>query len=265
MRTTSRIARGEFALATALILACVSGPVMAQTGGQNSTSATASNSGTPGVRLFNSWVADAVFTPGVDLEPLFDMEFYDGGNLWFGGARVAAWVADGFEAGGRIGWAGYDPDEFDGDSSFADLDLYARFRVPVEFGGTLAAGSEVRLPTGSSDAGQDNTIVRIFGALRQDMSGAFTFTANLGFEYMELFGDDGNGLTMGLGSLVPLSDELTATVEFNLRTAFDYAMLTGGLDYRLPPGGHLRGAFGIGLDSEAPDAQVQIALALPVF
>ena len=217
------------------------------------------------VHLFNSWVADAVFTPGVDVEPLFAYAMFDQANFWFGGARTAVWVAPNVEVGGRFGWAGVSPDNGPSGSSFGDLDLFARYRLPVDFPGTLAAGTEVRLPTGSEDAGQNNTFVRIFGALRQDMAGAFTFTANLAFEYLEFLGDDRNGIAVGLGSLIPISESLTMIVEFDLKTSYDYAVFTGGVDYELPPGGHLRGAVGIGLNDEAPDVELQIALGLPVF
>ena len=193
------------------------------------------------------------------------LAFFDQGNLWFGGARTAIWVAPNVEVGGRFGWAGISPDSGPSDSSFGDLDLFARYRLPVDIPGTLAAGTEVRLPTGSADAGQDNTFVRIFGALRQDMGGAFTFTANLAFEYVEFLGDDGNGIALGLGTLIPMSESLTMVAEFNLQTAFDYAIATGGLDYELPPGGPLRGALRIGLNDQAPVVELQLALGLPVF
>lgn len=266
MRTHSRLVQGVSAIVAVLALVSLAGGAPAQEAADvRRSSAYSSTDDLSDVRLFNSWVADAVFTPGIDLEPLFDWQVYNGFNLWFAGARTAIWVADGVEVGGRLGWAGFDPDGFDGESSFADLELFGRYRLPVDFDGTLAAGGEIALPTGDPEAGQDNTIVRIFSALRKDMDGAFTFTANAGFEYVEFLGGDGNGLTLGLGTLVPLTDELTATGEFNLRTAFDYAIVTGGLDYELPPGGHLRSAIGIGLDDQAPDFQFQVALALPVF
>lgn len=253
------------AITTVLLLAFSSGPASAQADSTSTSPAYTSTSDLSDVRLFRSWFEDAVFTPGVDLEPIYQWADYDGASTWFGGARVSMWVSERMEAGGQIGWAGASPDEGDGDSGFGDVDLYARYRLPVDFGGTIAAGSLVRLPTGNSTSGQDNTIVRIFGALRQDLGGAFTFTANLAFEYLELFGDDGNGIAVGFGSLIPINDDLTTIFELNLRTAFDYAMVTGGVDYELPPGGHLRAAIGVGLDDQAPDFDFQLALSLPVF
>jgi len=243
---------------------CIADAV-AQTASSTSTSVSTSPQEMNDVRLFRSWAADAVFTPGIDLEPVFNYAFFDPGNRWFGGARAAAWVADGLEVGGQIGWGGFSPDNGDSESGFADLDLFGRYRLPVDFGGTMAVGTELSLPTGSAEAGQDETFVRIFGALRQEVGGAMTFAANMGFEYAELFNDDATGLALGFGSLVPVSESLTAVFEFNLRTAFDYTILTGGVDYELPPGGHLRAAIGIGLADQAPDVDLQVALTLPVF
>lgn len=261
MQQNSWINKGLAALSVIVIGIGASAPATAQ----SDYPAYSSTSDRSDVRLFRSWAADAVFTPGIDLEPVFTFGFYEPGELWFGGARVAAWVSESIEAGGQIGWGGFSPDDGESDSGFADLELFARYRVPVEFGGTLAAGTEVKLPTGSASAGQDRTFVRIFGALRQDIGGAATFTANLGFEYVELLDDDGTGLALGFGTLVPMTDNVTAVVELNLRTALDYTIVTGGIDYELPPGGHLRAAVGIGLDSQAPDLELQAALTLPVF
>lgn len=267
MRNLPRPSMGLTASAVLLLVALAAPAAMAQTA---STAAPAPADPQPtGVRLFHDWVSDAVFTPGIDFEPIADYEMYGGFNRWFAGARMAFWVADGVEAGGRIGWSGVDPDNSDGDTSFADLDLYGRFRIPAEFDGTLAAGGQLTLPTGDRTAGQDNTIVRIFGAVRKELNGSFTFAANLGFEYLDYAvgrgNDSVNGLTLGLGSLVPMTDALTLVGEFDLRTSYEYAMLTGGLDFQLPPGGHLRGAVGIGLDDEAPDVEFQASLSLPVF
>jgi hypothetical protein len=264
MQLNSRFRLGMALITLGLNLA-IGAPAAAQSDRHGAGPAYSSTEDLTDVHLFNSWVADAIFTPGVDVEPAFLFSFYDQANLWFGGARTAIWVAPNVEVGGRFGWAGANPDNGPSGSSFGDLDLFARYRLPVEFPGTLAAGTEVRLPTGSEDAGQDNTFVRIFGALRQDMGGAFTFTANLAFEYLDFLGDDANGIAVGLGSLIPINGSLTAIVEFNLKTSFEYAIVTGGFDYELPPGGHLRAAVGIGLDNEAPDVELQIALGLPVF
>jgi hypothetical protein len=264
MHSKSWIRTGITPITVGLILA-ISVPATAQSTRSTASPAYSSTADLSDVHLFHSWVADAVFTPGVDVEPLFSYAFYDQANLWFGGARTAIWVAPNVEVGGRFGWAGASPDNGPSGSSFGDLDLFARYRLPMDFPGTLAAGTEVRLPTGAEDAGQDNTFVRIFGALRHDMGGAFTFTTNVAFEYLEFLGDDRNGIAIGLGSLIPISESMTMVVEFDLKTSFDYAVFTGGADYELPPGGHLRGAVGIGLNNEAPDVELQIALGLPVF
>jgi len=236
-----------------------------QTSGKTQSAAYTSTSDLSDVHLFQSWTSDAVFTPGVDLEPFYEWNDWPDGNTWSVGARVSMWVRDGMEAGGRLAWSGLSIDRGGDDNGFGDLDLHYRYRIPVKFPGTVATGAEVRLPTGDASTGQDNTIVRIFGAFRQDLGGAFTFAANLGFEYVELFGEDGNGLAVGLGSIVPFTDNLAAIFELNLRTAIDYSAISGGVDYELPPGGHLRGALTIGLDDLAPDAGLQVALSLPVF
>jgi hypothetical protein len=43
------------------------------------------------------------------------------------------------------------------------------------------------------------------------------------------------------------------------KTAVDYAMLSGGVDYLLQNNGRVRGALGIGLDDDAPDVMFLVS------
>ena len=109
-----RIPRAAALAASVLMLACAL-PATAQETTTNSSAAYTSTTDLSDVRLFQSWTADAVFTPGVDLEPYYDWATWGSFNTWSLGTRVAMWVHDGMEAGGRIAWAGASPDGGDGD------------------------------------------------------------------------------------------------------------------------------------------------------
>ena len=247
-------------LALALLL------VVSSASAQMRTSAATTGTGDlTDVRPFQAWVTDAVFTRGVDVEPEFRFQDVDFATFIVAGARLAAWVNPNLEAGGRWGFASFDPEGGDGSTGLRDLDLYARHRIAVDADLDLAAGAEIGLPIGDDDVGAGNLAFRGFGALRYDVDGDMTVLAHAGFESIERGDDRKFGLVLGGGVIVPLTEEAALVTELGFASASDAAQITGGIDFELPPGGHLRAALALGLDDGAPDVEVVLGFAIPVY
>lgn len=217
------------------------------------------------VRPFRAWVTDAVFTRGVDVEPQLIRQDFDGASVLIAGARLAAWVADGFELGGDWSFASIDPENGDGDSGLRDLGVYGRYRIPVDESLVFAVGGESTIPFGDESVGGGALDFRGFGALRYDADGNLTFLANAGIESVERFDDHDLGLFIGGGTIVPLTEETAIIAEIDISTATDASQITAGVDYELPPGGHLRAAIGLGLDDDAPNWELIFGFAIPVY
>jgi len=217
------------------------------------------------VRPFQAWVTDAVFTRGVDVEPELRLQDFDGGQVLIAGARSAVWLRDDTEVGVHWGFASFDPDRGDGDTGLRDLDVYGRYRLDVRGDLDMAIGSEISLPVGDESIGAGSFDFRGFGAVRYDIDGNMTLIGSAGLESLERFDDRELGIFFGAGTLVPLTEETTLIAELNLSTASDAAQLTGGVDFELPPGGHLRAALALGLDDDAPNYELILGFAIPVY
>lgn len=247
---------------SALVIALALGDAAAQ----GRTSAAYTGTGDlSDVRPFQSWVSDATFTRGVDVEPEFRFQDFDFGKRLVAGARAAVWVNDDVEAGGRWGFASIDPDGGDGETGLRDLDAYARYRLPFDDAIQGAVGGEFSLPIGDEDVGGGSFDFRGFGALRYDVDGNLTLIGHAGFESIEIANDRELGLYFGGGAIVPLVEEAALIAELDISTAADTASLTGGVDFELPPGGHLRAALSLGLDDRAPDYELIFGFAIPVY
>lgn len=246
----------------ALALLFVVSPASAQ---MRTSAATTGTGDLSDVRPFQAWVADAVFTRGVDVEPEFRFQDVDFAKFIVAGARVAAWVNPDLEAGGRWGFASFDPEVGDGGTGLRDLDLYARHRIPVDADLDLAVGTEIGLPIGDDDVGAGNFEFRGFVAMRHDVDGDMTLLANAGLESIERGDDREFGLLLGGGVIVPITEEAALVTELTFSTAAEIAQITGGVDFELPPGGHLRAALALGLDDGAPDVEVVLGFAIPVY
>lgn len=217
------------------------------------------------VRPFEAWVTDATFTKGVDVEPVLVFGDSDGFSSLLAGARAAVWVAEGFELGGSWGFRSVDPSVGDSRNGLDDLAIYGRYELPVEADATIAIGAEFTLPVGEEDVGASNFDVNVFGAVRYDANGNATLFGHAGVQSIELGDDREAGLLLGGGVLVPLTEELALVSELNLATASEAASILGGVDYELPPGGHLRAAVGLGLDDGAPDFELRLGFSIPVY
>jgi hypothetical protein len=223
------------------------------------------------VRPFKAWVTDATFTRGVDLEPVLVFGDSDFGSTLFAGARVAVWVAEGFELGGGWGFRSVDPSgPGDNENGLDDLSLYGRYQLPLDVDPVVAIGAEFFLPVGKDEVGAGNFDVNVFGAIRYDANGNATLLGHAGVQSIERGGpgrgkDREAGLLLGGGILVPLTEELALVSELALATASESASILGGVDFELPPGGHLRAAVALGLDDGSPDFELLLGFSIPVY
>ena len=223
------------------------------------------------VRPFQAWIQDAVITEGVDLEPVVEFSNLDFASILFAGARTDYWIRPDLEIGARYGVVHLDPTDFNGqrveaETGASDLLLYTRYLFPVQEGlPRVAIGAGFDLPIGSEKVQQGTFDFLGFVAARHEIVNGVELLGNAGIESLERRGKRENGLRLGGGAIIPLTDELAGIAEFAIGTAGEFAAISGGVDLELPPGGHLRGAISIGLDDGAPDYQLLFGLAIPVY
>lgn len=256
---TFRLVRSGLVV-TALI--ALASPVSAQ---MQSSPAYTTTSDLTDVRPFLAWVTDATFTKGVDIEPVLVFGDSDNFSTLLAGTRAAVWVADGFELGGSWGFRSVDPSIGESRNGLDDLALYGRYELPVQTDATVAIGAEFTLPVGEEDVGAGNFDLNVFGAVRYDADGNATLFGHAGVQSIERGNDREAGLLLGGGILVPLTEELALVGELALGTASESAAILGGVDYELPPGGHLRAALALGLDDGAPDFELRLGFSIPVY
>lgn len=248
-------------------------PVWAQTQTRDSARpAYTSTSNLNDVRPFEAWIRDCVITEGVDIEPTVHWGNNENLNALTVEALLAIWAADAFEVGGSFGFRSVDFDnsQLDGTTGPTDLTVYGRYRFtggtdsddPVFSGGLL-----FDLPVGDEDVFASTFDFSLFGAFRTSLPSGVDVFANAAIESLELpvIDDRENGVRLGGGAIVPLTEEWAFIGEGSLGTTDDTFTLTGGFDYELPPGGHLRLALTVGLDDGSDDIGFTAAFAIPVY
>lgn len=212
------------------------------------------------VRPFNAWFRDSVITRGIDLEPFFTL-MDDTQNGIMTGARTSVWAVEMLEVGGQLAYL----DIEDGDSGLSDLLVYGRYELDLgEDSPDITVGAQADVPIGEENVGQSTVDFTLFGAMRMKLVSGWTVLANVGLESLEIADDRESGLVLGGGLIAPITGSLAAIGEFNIGNN-DYAAVTFGADYELPPGNHVRAGFSLGLDDGAPDVLFQLAMAIPIY
>jgi hypothetical protein len=218
------------------------------------------------VRPFEAWMTDATWSVGIDVEPVVEFSNLDNASGYFLGAQGAFWVQDGLEVGGRLGYTGIDPDGVDGFSGLSGLSLYGRYRLDMGADSPdVGIGVLTRLPVGAEEVGGDRFDFLAFGAFRYQANEDVTFLGHAGIDSRDTGVDRDLGIALGGGAILPMTEELAAILELDLTTAIDYAVVVAGVDYELPPGGHLRAGLALGLDDAAPDAELRLGFSIPVY
>jgi hypothetical protein len=262
---------GRFSLASVLTATlCVASSATAQTAATTpSRTSSAAYTGTDDlsdVRPFLAWMTDATWSEGIDIEPVTEFSNLDNASGYFIGAQGAFWVLEGLEVGGRLGYTGFEPDGMDSRSGLSDLGVYGRYRLDLGSDSPdVAIGVLATLPVGDEDIGQSNFDFLAFGAFRYEANEGITLLGHAGLDSREIGNNRDLGIELGGGAILPMTEELAVIVELALTTAVDFAAVVAGVDYELPPGGHLRAAVALGIDDAAPDAQLRLGFSVPVY
>lgn len=219
------------------------------------------------VRPLVAWIEDAVTTEGVDIEPRLSWGKGGSFNRLVVEALTAVWVTQGLEVGGVLGLTSFDPDFGSGSTGANDVTLYGRYVFNQQ--PNFAAGAKFDIPVGKEEVGQSTFDFSVFGAYRQTLGNGMGVHANVAMESLEFerFGGSSreNGLRVGGGVIVPVTTEISALGELSIGTADDTFLIIGGMDWELPPGGHLRGGLLLNADDGAEDFRIFVSFSIPVY
>jgi len=219
------------------------------------------------VQLLENFFIDATVNDGLYGEPQFLFGDSDFGSLIAFGGRAALPVAPNFQLGGEWAFASIDPDQGDGESGITDFRLAGRYNFDTGSRTQVAAGGFVTLPIGSEDIGEGNTDLGAFGAVRHPVSPKIALVGSAGLYFVEAPAPGGDtdrevSLALGGGMVFRSTSALAWIAELTLETEGDIALLSGGADYELAAGGHLRGQLGLGLNDGSPDIQLRVGYML---
>ncbi|HXH28919.1 MAG TPA: hypothetical protein VNL37_07730 [Candidatus Polarisedimenticolia bacterium] len=135
-------------------------------------------------RLFQRFAEDAAVVPGGWMEGQYVYDNLPDGTRHFLGPLAAFKLVDNVEAGLRFGFLDANPDAGSGGSGLSDIDLYAKFRLPMTGRQRVAFGVLVKAPTADDRKalGTGATDVELFGAWRADLVGV-SLVANVGARF----------------------------------------------------------------------------------
>jgi hypothetical protein len=228
-----------------------------------------------GSRLFQRFVEDAGIVPGGWIEGQYSYQNLPDGTLHSVGPVIAFRLTDDVEAGLRFAYERLATHNGPDGSGFSDIDLYAKYRLPVGATPRFALGAIVKAPTADKDKGlgTGSTDVELFGALRSDLPNV-TLVANAG---VRLAGgadppmpETKDSILLGGGVLLPVSPDFTFSIEGSYEsrrfagTHADGRLTLGVQTFARGGRGGFRGAVGIPLTDGAPDIQI-IAGAFVVY
>ena len=179
------------------------------------------------------------------------------------------------EIGGRVGFGSTSAsDDIPDGSGATDLEAWGKWSFGTFDSTSFAAGGLVTVPTGdeTSGLGADAFSLKVFGSMRHKLPNA-TFTANVGIRMNEdgslgpeVTLDGKTSASLGLGLVLPLSQEIAFVGEVNLESArFEDldsdARILGGINWSPMKRGIFRGAVGFGLTDGAPDLNLILGYA----
>jgi hypothetical protein len=206
------------------------------------------------VHLFQTFLKDAPisFTPYGEAGLGFGD--YDGGSSYFIGVQGGYPINPKIEVDANWQFLNY-LSNGNSQSGISDLTVAGRYLL-LEENPLISGGAFLTLPIGSEDVGQGNFDFGIFGSLRYPLQNKMVISGTLGLESLEFRDDRETSLLFGGGLIYPASEQLHVLGELNIQTQIDYALLSGGVDYKLEMGSKIRGMLGFGLDDGAPDITI---------
>jgi hypothetical protein len=215
------------------------------------------------VHLLQSFFNDAIIAPSPYTEGFWQYGSDRDFSAYQLGVQGGFPVLPQLEIGAALGYRFFDPDCCPKASGLSDLLISSRYQfTPQDY--KISAGGYLTIPIGAEKIGQNNFDIGGFGALRYPLGiHGLVATGNLGIELVESYNFQGKksrelSLLIGCGLLVPLTPDVTLIGEVLVRSERDYALLSGGIDVRLPVG-HLRGGLGIGMDDGVPDVLLMLS------
>lgn len=216
------------------------------------------------VKLFQQFYQDASITRTSYIAGHVDFADYDHHNTLFFGGRGGFRLGNAFELNAAAGLMNFSWDGGDDRTGFADMVVSGRYSF-YHKSSRIVGGAYLSLPFGDADVpGQNSTDFGLFTAFRTPLTARTVLTGTLGLDTWERgqwvgdhWGDDRDYSLLLAGGLIhQLNSRLHVVSELTVKPEHDYLQLTGGADYRLGSGHHLRGALGFGLDNGAPDVQI---------
>lgn len=241
------------------------------------------------VRLFQSFFSDALISRRPYLGGTASVQDYPGGNVIEFDALAGYVFTPRIELQGRLGFVQLSPDDGDGRSGLTDLFVTGHYLfddLPLNDAGDvidIGVGGYADLPIGESEVGGNTLDFGVSGALRYDVNGRVGLAGGVGIDFVktpstttvmvgfcipgiyfpvchpgsisEAGGGRETSVRLSGGAIYGATDVLNLVGELRFEPEFDYAALSGGLDYAAPFG-HLRGALLIGLDDGAPDVSL---------
>lgn len=204
------------------------------------------------IRLFQSFFHDVAFTRLAYAQGAADYNSYQFSDVYSLTARAGFPLTLELDLGLELGFLNINPDFAESRSGLTDLMTSVRYNFISDVT-VFAGGAYITLPTGNEDVGQNNIDFGVFGAVRHPVSEYVVLTGTLGLDFIEVGDGRRTSLYVGAGSVFETSDYIHLVGELAIRTEYDYAALSGGIEYNLPSPGKLRGMLLVGLDDGAPD------------
>lgn len=224
--------------------------------------------------LFQGHMRDASVITSMYVLGDLDFDIYEHFNRLSIGASGFYPVNEQIEIGAKLSFVSWMPDDYDSESGISDLIVTGKYNV-LEGDVNVSTGVYLTLPIGEEKVGYGNLDFGVFGAMRYGLASGHLITANLGIDFIETttYEWDGtelkektkyeNSILLGGGAILSLNEQFSVIPELQIRTEFDYLMLSGGVDYKLDSGARVRGMLGLGLDDGTPDFRISAGFLFP--
>ena len=215
------------------------------------------------VHFFQFFNKDGAIDPNPYMDVGLGYYDYNRASSFTSGVQAGMSMLSMLQLDAEINFVHWDPDYDQQETGISDMLISVRCLV-ADFGTEehsqskisglqISAGGYVNVPVGSEDIEQGNLSLGGFGAARYPFKFGLVLAANVGLDYIETnnwrsTADDYEiSLSLGVGAIYPLKENLSIVGELYKKTEIDYLLASGGIDYQFAFGGHLRAALGRGL------------------
>jgi hypothetical protein len=214
------------------------------------------------VHFFQFFHKDGAIDPNPYIDAGLGYYDYNRASSFTSGIQMGMSMLSKLQLDGEINFVHWDPDYDQQETGISDLLISVRYLVmdsgaakfsqPYTSGLQVTAGGYVNLPVGNEEIEQGNLSLGGFSAARYPFKFGLVLAVNFGLDYIETdnwrsTADDYEiSLSLGAGAIYPLNEQLSIIGEIYKKTEIDYLLASGGIDYQLKFGGHLRAAVGRG-------------------